>query len=198
MISMLLMTVALAGGDPCAGDAEDLAAVSTELAEMWKADHAERDTGSADLEKNDATRIKTARKLMSKGEVCTPQDHYHASLLLFRSNKADDLSLAYNAAKEAMMHHVPSSPYVVAITFDKWRIARGLTQRYGTQLSTKNGKYCIYEVMTEATNEERAQFGLDPIEKQYTAVLANSGFESDEPNAAAIHRRDLHCVLEAW
>jgi len=198
MISMWLMTVALAGGDPCARDADDMAEVSAELAGMWKADQAERDAGDADVAKNDASRVKSARKLMSKGEVCTPEDHYHAALLLFRSDKADDLGMAYNAAKEAMMHHVHSSPYVVAITFDKWRIARGLTQRYGTQLSNKNGKLCVYEVMSEATNEEREKFGLEAIETQYTSVLHASGFTDDQPTPENIHRRDLHCVLEAW
>lgn len=188
----LLLTMALAA-DPCLRDSDERTKVSSELVKMWQADQADRAANSEKLEKNDAARVRDARKFADKGHLCSPQDKYYAALILYRSDDVDDLKIAYESAKVGMMNHVHSAGYVMAISFDKYQVARGLSQRYGTQIGRDKGKMCIYAVDATATNEERTQFEIPAIEEQYRKVLDANNFTDKPATAEEVNRRNLIC-----
>jgi hypothetical protein len=169
-----------------------MAEATSELMELHQADIDDRSRQDPKTAKNDNARISTVRKLDGKGWLCRPADKFHAAWVLKRSEKPADLQRAYTLAQEAMGKHVANANWVVATVFDRWRVYRGQTQRYGSMMANKGGKLCIYEVLEEATDEERAQYGLPPLDEQYKRVLESAGF-TEPYTLREVKKRNLLC-----
>ena len=196
-VLILAATVATAA-DPCARDSADMAKTSSELEQLYRATRADYESAHPDQTKRNKKRIKTVWKLRGKGHVCTPEDKMHASWVLSRSRDAEQAEVAFNYAKEAMMHHVDQARWLTAVSYDRWAVARGLEQRYGTQRAMENGRLCIYPLKAGATDEERKQYGHAPIGEVYSAILKANDLEGHPPTADTLRQRGLFCDLESW
>ena len=196
MIWMLIGSMALAGGEPCS-DAKKVADAAAELEEMFKADTADHEANVEKLDKLDAKRAKDAEKLAEY--ACEAQTRFWAGALMYRSREPEVLEKAYELGKAAMADHLNEGPWLTAVAYDKWQVSPGLEQRYATQMTRVEGRgYCLYVVAADATDKERAAYGLPPIVDAYRRVLDANGMEKEDATAEAVARKKLWCDPEQW
>lgn len=195
---MWWMLLSLAGaGNPCE-DAEKAAELTAEVQALFDADKAEHEAPTDETEKNDAKRLKALSKLEKSG-LCTVEDKLNAAYVLYRSRKADDLHRGHEYAIEAMNAHLHSAAWMSAISYDRWQVSQGLQQRYGSQFTVRpDGRTCMYPVAADATDAERKQYSLPPIQDAYRRVLDANNYTGDAATAASVEARRLFCDLRAW
>jgi len=193
-----LVATALAGGPAPCTDKNQMAADSARLRALFDEDAADRANRNPDVYKNDAKRIKEILSLQGAGRICTAGDKYLAAGTLQHSQDPAEIKASYDLAVEAMNGHAPNSGWLVAQIFDRFKVARGLPQWYGTQFSTREGKKCIFEVDPAATDEERKTHAIAPLAETYAALLVESDKAGYEPTAEILVRYDLVCESKAW
>jgi len=192
-----LTSTALGAKDPCARDSDSMAEVSSELLVLYQGTRQDYAEQSPDQDANNKKRIKTVWKMHKAGEVCTPLNKMHASWVLSRSRDVEHNRVAHEYAKEAMMHHVQEAAWLTAVSFDRWFVSRGMEQRYGTQRTVENGRMCLFPVKEGATDQERVQYGHQPIAEVYQVILDANAIEGPA-TAATLRQRNLFCDLKPW
>jgi len=192
-----LTSSAMGGNDPCARDSDDMAETSGELLFLYQGTRKDYAEQAPDQDANNKKRIKTAWKLHKSGKICTPLNMMHASWVLSRSRDVEHNRIAHEYAKEAMMHHVQEAAWLTAISFDRWFVSRGMEQRYGTQRSVENGRLCLFPLKAGATDQEREQYGHQPLAEIYKIIL-DANEVAGPATEATLRQRDLFCDLEPW
>jgi len=201
-MTTLILTLALTGNalaakDPCTRDSDDMAATSSELLTLYQATRKDYEEQAPNQDSNNKKRIKTVWKMHGGGHICTPLNMMHASWVLSRSRNVEQNEAAHEYAKQAMAHHVNEAAWLTAVSYDRWFVARGMEQRYGTQRSVENGRLCLYPLKDGATDQERQQFGHQPIAAVYKAILEANEIPGP-PTAATLRQRNLFCDLKPW
>ncbi len=197
VLALFLSGSAYGAKDPCARDSDDMAATSGELLSLYQGTRKDYEEQAPDQDSNNKKRIKTVWKMHSAGHICTPLNMMHASWVLSRSRDVDQNAVAHEYAKEAMMHHVDEAAWLTAVSYDRWFVARGMEQRYGTQRSVENGRLCLYPLKDGATDQERQQYGHQPIAAVFKAIL-DANEETGPAIAATLRQRNLFCDLKPW
>jgi hypothetical protein len=119
---------------------EQAMSTSDEIKYIYDTDQADRFTGYwlVDLGR-DRLRLQRVKALYRAGKITEPVDQYDAALVYQHGTCADEFQVAYELAKAAADHGVPPaaqlsiSPLTHA-TYDRWQLALGKRQTYGTQL----------------------------------------------------------------
>ena len=140
-------------------------------------------------------RLKSTWKLYKKGLICTADDHYKAGLLLLASRKPEVLEAAHGLAMVATHQHVDRSRWLVMNAMDRWQIALGQPQPFGTQVG--QGGMCLYPIAATYTDDDRKAWGGKPIESVYAEYLKTRNID-DPPNATTFNDRNLFCRLDSW
>lgn len=193
-----LVSMALAAGPAPCTDANAMKNDSEKLRALFDQDTADRTNRDPNVYRNDVRRAKDILAMHAAGRICSPIDKYLAAGTLQHSQDPDEIKVSYDLALEAMNGHAPNSAWLVAQIFDRYKVARGLPQWYGTQFSTREGKKCIFEVDPAATDEERKVHGIAPLAETYAGLLAESDKAGYEPTAEILIRYDLVCESKAW
>ena len=196
MIWMLTMGLDMAG-NPCADEAK-ASETAAELAALVQTGKDERTAKDDKLDKNDASRVKAAVKMNDSGQLCTPEDKLNAAFLIQWSMDSKTLEMGHNLAKEAMMAHVHTAPWLTALTYDRWQVSRGLEQRYASQMVANKKGVCLYPVKTDSTDEERKAYDMPPIADAYRRVLDANGLTAEPATFEAVAGKELFCDLKAW
>ncbi len=192
------MSVALAGTAAPCSDSAQMAQDNARLRELFNEDAEDRASRSPNVYKNDIKRAKELVGMQEAGRICTALDQYLAAATLQHSQEPDQIKVAYDMALAAMNGHAENSAWLVAQIFDRYKVARGLAQWYGTQFSIRDGKKCIFEVDPTATDDERKLHGIASITETYTTFLAESGKAGYEPTTEILVRYNLQCESKAW
>lgn len=196
MIGAWILAAAFAGGDPCA-DAAKAQKAADELKALWQQDQADHEANVEGLAKLDKKRVKAAKKLAPM--ACTGEAKFWAGALLFRADDPELLEQAHELGKAAMMEHVRTGPWLTAVTFDKWQVLLNLPQRYATQMTNVEGRgACLYPVVPDSTDEERATYGLPPIADAFRRVLDANGLQQEPATADAVAAKKLWCDPSQW
>ncbi len=89
----------------------------------------------------DADRRIKARALLADGHVRTAEDFYRAAFILQHGTKAPDYLLAHSLALAAAARGKVEAQWIAAATLDRYLMATGQPQIYGTQYvrDTRNG-----------------------------------------------------------
>lgn len=201
MLTWALVGAALAGGDPCLRDSDEMQEVSTALLTMYQealADQAGRSLGNADVLKADKDRVKTVHKYDSKGWLCSAHDQYHAGMILLQSRDRDDAHRAFELGQYAMEKHVPNGAWLTAYSFDQWQVAQGKPQRFGTQVRMDTHGMCLITVTDEVSDDDRALYKVPPLPDQYRRVLDAHGLKTSAATVDEMRRRKLFCDPEPW
>lgn len=204
MISLLLAAALAAtpvldpgkDGKKCDGDPDALRRAQTVLADVAKQVRVDP-VSSVSFEFQ--TRLKRAKKA-SRGHLCTHEDFLNAATALSVSGKRKDLDKAFRWAAIAANGHLPNARIVATRAFDRSLVARGLPQHYGTQFGISNGRArgCMFPVDPAFTDEQRAEWGVQPLVKTVTAYLAEAGHAGQTPNDQTLQRLNLMCISEKW
>jgi hypothetical protein len=146
------------------------APAGAELARLSAEDQAERRPHPAPgteayraLRRRDAERRARVRALLAAGTVGTPDGLYRAALVLQHGDTAADAHDAYClAACAADRGHRPAR-WLSAAAYDRWRMYRGLPQRYGTQIVPDGRGHRLWDVEPATTDAERQVWDVPPL-----------------------------------
>jgi len=196
MVLMMALGQPAQAKDICS-NANEAATNSAEIKAVYDESEAQRDKraqGDAAVLAQDEKRIKQLLKRDAAGQLCTPEDKWHAAWVMQQADTLATLNRAYELAVETMNAHLPRGPWLVAFSFDHKRVAAGYYQAYGTQTRiNNNGRRCLIEVEPTFTDEQRAQFGMPTLVETYRKQLDAAGFNEDEATEQRMRKRDLLC-----
>lgn len=86
-----------------------------------------------ELKQRDAMRKTLLLEMISRGEVKTPNDLYHAGVILMHSDSAKDYLTAHRLAVTAAILGHRASRWLAASTLDRYLMCISQPQVYGTQ-----------------------------------------------------------------
>lgn len=146
-------------------------AINYELYQLYlddKSDRAKFDDEVIDLEQlldNDKKRLNTFYKIQNDIDESEIWNCHYACLVLMHSPDTDskNYELAHSYAKKALEMGSNVTKWLYAASLDRWLVSQGKLQKFGTQYNTTTGKILDYD--TKTTDEERAKYGVPPLEK---------------------------------
>ncbi|MEO5797981.1 MAG: hypothetical protein ABIS00_00935 [Gemmatimonadales bacterium] len=174
----ILTALVLPAVTGCASGAitEQQRRASQEVEALYLADQADR-TPPADgrqltrveflaVGARDLVRLRRAKEVYRLNLLTSPQDYFHAAVILQHSwdstTAADDHLLAHELAIVAFAGKVPGAGYLVAASEDRFlQDDLHRKQRFGTQYPPRPG----LDVGEEVTDSLRARFEVPPLAK---------------------------------
>ena len=143
------------------------------LQELYQADQKDRekvyDTAEAvkELKQRDAMRKTLVQEMISRGEVATPNDLYHAAVIFLHGSDPKDFLAGHRFASIAAINGHRASRWLMASSMDRFLMAIGLPQIYGTQFeySEEDGKYQLRLPIDDANilGFEKKFFNVPPV-----------------------------------
>lgn len=120
--------------------------------------------------------VSFAQTLHAEDRLCTPTDRYHAAMILAYGFDKPLTEAGYELAKVSMAEGTAGAPQLVASIFDRYLVVRGKPQRYATMTGANpNGSACMFP-LDPASDEERATYGLGPLEARYVEFSTGAGY----------------------
>lgn len=143
------------------------------LQELYQADQKDREriyeTPEAlkELRHRDAMRKTLVYEMASKGEVNTANDLYHAAVILLHGSEPKDFLAAHRYSMIASINGHKPSRWMAAASLDRFLMAVGLPQVYGTQFehNPDENKYQLRLPIDDAhiLHFEKKFFGVPPV-----------------------------------
>ena len=141
-----------------------------ELERMFQEDQADRKPGLHGIDwsvvkPRDDARLQRTRELYAAGALRTGPDWLHAALILQHSSEADDYLLAHEMCVAALALGEKGARWLVAATEDRFLMAIGRKQRFGTQYqpASEPGKFQLAPTDPQVTDELRVALGAPPL-----------------------------------
>ncbi len=143
---------------------------NAELRRMFQEDQDDRKPGLHGIDwsvvkPRDDARLKRTREFYASGALRTGPDWLHAALILQHSSEAEDYLLAHEMCVAALALGEKSAKWLVAATEDRFLMAIGRKQRFGTQYeaAAEPGKFRLAPTDPQVTDELRAAVGAPPL-----------------------------------
>lgn len=143
---------------------------NAELDRMFQEDQADRKPGLhgidwAVVKPRDDARLKRTRELYTSGALRTGGDWLHAALILQHSDAPDDYLLAHEMCVAALAEGEKGARWLVAATEDRFLMAIGRKQRFGTQYqpAREPEKFELAPTDPQVTDELRTALGAPPL-----------------------------------
>lgn len=154
----------------CLEDPERLAARSSELQEIVKADQLARQ-GAAEsidwnlLQRADEARAKRVAEIFAEGCFKTAQDYSAAAMVFQHGQVPDHYYQAYLWSKKAVELGDVSQKSMVASAVDRYLINLGYKQLFGAQyFRNPEGCRCIAEVESRFTDQQRLKISGESLQ----------------------------------
>lgn len=116
---------------------------------------------------NDAAAVRTRCQrvidLYANGAISDSRDHFHAALVLLYGEKPAHYELARTFARRAADQGEPRAWTLVAMSWDRWLLAVGRPQRFGTQIIKQGGRWSLGLVDEQVSDLDRAFYGVPPL-----------------------------------
>ncbi len=149
---------------------------------MFAADQADRRAVAArtmtqpELSLRDDERRQRLESLAADGALQSADDYYYAAYLLQHGTLPEEFRRAHDFAAEAVTRGTRPARWLFAATLDRWLVALGKPQQYGTQyVRIGTHGYAIYEVEPEVSDAERAQYDVPPLDEQLRMLTEKNG-----------------------
>lgn len=143
---------------------------NAELTRMFQEDQDDRKPGLHGIDwsvvkPRDDARLKRTREFYASGTLRTGADWLHAALILQHSSEPDDYLLAHEMCVAALAQGEKGAKWLVAATEDRFLMAIGRQQRFGTQYEAAEepGKFRLAPTAPQVTDELRAAVGAPPL-----------------------------------
>ena len=152
-------------GKVCAErSADDQAAFTAELEGLYNAEIADAQARSTGEKVKDQTvaRAKQALSHESKGELCTNDDYFWAGMVMLQATKLSAAERAYLIGEHLVKERYPRGPWLAAVAYDRWAVANGSLQFYGSQTRAADGKVCLYWIDPGFPDDRRKSYGHPP------------------------------------
>ncbi|MFQ3663136.1 MAG: hypothetical protein SNJ69_12170 [Chloroflexaceae bacterium] len=126
----------------------------------------------SDLSDLDGMRRRCQRviDLYAQGHITGPSDNFHAAWVLLCGETAAHFSLARMFARRAAELGEARAWTLEAMAWDRWLVATGKPQRFGTQILKQHGRWSLGAVDPTVSDLERALYGVPPLYVQQQRV----------------------------
>lgn len=109
------------------------------------------------------TRCKRVLELYAQNAVRDADDYFHAALVLLYGEGAHHYRMSRQFAKRSAELEDPRAWALQAMAWDRWLLATGRPQRFGTQIVRLDGQWTLGEVDEQVNDIERAFYGVPPL-----------------------------------
>lgn len=143
------------------------------LLELYQADQKDRERvyeSAADVEQlrqRDGERKALLAEMISRGEVNTANDLYHAAVIFLHGHEPKDFLAAHRFSCLAAIGGHRAARWLVASSLDRFLMASGMPQVYGTQFefNEEEGKYQLRLPIDDAhiLHFEKKFFNVPPV-----------------------------------
>lgn len=183
-----------------ARSADDTKAAAAHLEELYNAELADALALSQGEKVKSQTNARAAEvlKLEGKGLLCTPDEQFWGAMVLLQATKDDAAATAYHLGEHLVQARYPRGAWLAAVAYDRWAVANGSLQFYGTQTRTADGRTCLYWVDPEFPDDRRASYGHPVFSDVIARVLEINGRKGDEATVARLQHLDLWCKPIPW
>jgi hypothetical protein len=125
-------------------------------------------SGPSQLYKTDAERQVATRNLLAAGQLKTGKEFREAAFIFQHSHEPDDYLLAHTLAVIATAKGDQSASWIAAATLDRYLMAIGKSQIYGTQYMTPAGLPVTQEPYNRALISDtlRKELGVPALADQ--------------------------------
>ncbi len=119
------------------------------------------------INEHDLRRRKKVKELIDTNQLTESADYHHAALIFQHGDTVEDFQQAHHLAREAMNRGYEAAKWMYAATLDRWNLAAGKPQLYGTQfMIDSNGEWKLAEPIDQSiSDEERAKYNVPPLAK---------------------------------
>ena len=118
----------------------------------------------AALRRRDERRRRRVEQLLAQGTVTDPDDLFCAAMVFQRgTDRAHYLEAHELARRAAELGSTRPARWLAAAAHDRWLMAGGLPQKYGTQYRSVGGRWVLYQVDPTTSDEERARWDVPPL-----------------------------------
>ena len=108
-------------------------------------------------------RCQRAIDLYAQGKVVEAQDYFHAAWVMLCGESIAHFDLARNFARQATEHGEERAWTLRAMAWDRWLVATGKPQRFGTQIVKQGGRWSLGEVDPQVSDHVRASYAVPPL-----------------------------------
>jgi hypothetical protein len=116
---------------------------------LERTDQADRETGALVDRSRDYRRAERVLELLAAGRVDSPDEWLSAAIVLQHGSCADHFQIAHRLATAANESPGIEATQWTRVTYDRWQVAMGNEQRYGTQTGTRRvGEACYPPIPT--------------------------------------------------
>jgi len=143
------------------------------------------DSYSAELERLGDEQLgddEVERRQIRCGRVCdiavagglqSAADFYYAAVVLMHGLSVDEFATALYFARTAAHRGEDRAWSIVAACWDRWLIAKGLPQRFGTQFLRHHNVWTVDPIEPDISDAERAFYGVPPlwVQRKSAALL---------------------------
>lgn len=114
----------------------------------------------------DIARFQRVRELEASAQLRTADDYYHAAMIMQHGEDESSYAEANRLAARAVAVDPTfvKARWLAAASRDRYLMARGEPQYYGTQYKRIDGKWILWPADPRATDRERAAWCVEPIE----------------------------------
>ncbi len=126
----------------------------------------------SDLSDLDGMRRRCQRviDLYAQGRIIDASDNFHAAWVLLCGETAAHFNLARMFARRAAELGEARAWTLEAMAWDRWLVATGKPQRFGTQILKQHGRWSLGAVDPTVSDLERAFYGVPPLYVQQQRV----------------------------
>jgi hypothetical protein len=155
--------------------------VSGELISILKDQEASAKTNPSDevLRQKGIKERQMVYQFLAQSLLVEPADLYHAALVLQSTDTAtcrENFMLAYYMAVEATRKGFDSAKVVASNSLDKYLVASGVRQRYGTQYGQDRfGRYFIMPYDTTISDHDRVSNGVPTLDSLKRVIAHLNG-----------------------
>lgn len=167
------------------------------LKTLAEEDQAVRMNPPRKVARSDEDRVALVLQLLAEGAAKTPEDKYHAALVLQHtpadfcgtrlvSKSPDNYLLAHYLAEQAYTGGYKDARLLVAQSIDRYLAFTKGYQKYGTNrlINRKTGKEELVPIDRAVPDSERAKYGVPPL-----AELLKRYPEQKQHNKKALHKK---------
>ena len=155
---------------------------NAELAAMFEADQRERqdlmakwstrtaeenNVAAQQMSANDEQRRADVAAMLTRGEVQTGKDFYHAAFIFQHGGSPESYLRAHTLSMTALAKGYSEASWLSAASLDRYLVNIGQRQIFGTQYVIANGVRTQKEMAKGAVSDaERVVLGVDTLEEQ--------------------------------
>jgi hypothetical protein len=143
-----------------------------ELAQLFREDQADRSpAGGQSIDwsvviPRDLAREKRVKEMYTAGELHTGADYYNVAMVLQHGKTPEDFLLAHELCIIAIMKGENRAKWLAAASEDRFLMAIGRPQRFGTQYrSTAGGPTELYQTQEGVTDDLRREMNVPRLDQ---------------------------------